>query len=366
MWSQTFSFSVEDVFRVQQDVAERIGQALRVELLANLSSQSTPPAVKSDALEAYLRGRHHWNQRTEPALNAALQSFQQAVAADPSYARAYCGIADCYLMLTWFGAVRPHQSAPKSRAAAARALELDGELGEAYCSSAMVRFWYEWDWKSAEREFQQAISLSPNYATAHHWRAAFLVTTGRLDEAAREFTTAQELDPLSLMSVKCLGDPALYARDYDRAIAHYTAVVDKEPRFAPAYFDLGRAQLYAGQPQSAVVAFGRAFELSGNYGALPALACAHAGNGNAEEARKLLDELLHMRPDRYIPAALIAGVYTALGDVDSAFSWLETAVAERCFWLVFLAVDPIYDRLRADPRFDRLLTSVGFKNGRAR
>lgn len=353
LWSSTYDRELGDILSVQQDVASRVGAALALELLPGLGIQSV--AADPAAHEAYLRGRFFWGQRREEALTRAISYFEQAVAIDPKCALAYSGLADCYCLLCWFGALAPREAGPKAAAAAARALELEDSRSEAHASLALVRFWYEWDWKGAEEEFLRAIELNPSYAAAHQWYASFLNSMGRGKEAEAELSRARQSDPLSLIISMTAADPLFYGRQFEQAIEHLRAILELEPRFSPAWFNLGRALTQNGKHRDAIAAFQKAVEYSGNREGYPALAHAHARAGNTAEAHKILDEMMKHMQTRPLAAPLIAHIYLGLGEREQALEWLTKGVEERSFWITMLKVDPIYDDLRADRRFRDLL-----------
>jgi len=359
LWAETYERETSDVIAIQNEVAGKIRQSLACELLLESNSKSdnqrTVPLV---AHEAYLRGRFHWNQRSEESLKLAIESFEQALKEDPNYALAYAGLADCYAYLSWFGTIPPRQVAPKAKQAAHNALAIDDTLPEAHTSLALMRFWYDWDWTKAEKEFHRAIELNPNYPAPHHWYSTFLCAMGRLREASIEQRRAQELDPLSLATAKTAGDSFYYARQFDEAIQRFERALGQDPKFIPAQFDLGRAYLYSGRYHQAVAAFERAHQLSGSREVLPFLAHAHAKTGNTDRARELLQEALEPPPARYLPSPAVATAYIGLGESEAALDWLEKGFEERSCWMIFLGVDPVYDPLASHPRFHRLLSRL--------
>jgi TolB-like protein/tetratricopeptide (TPR) repeat protein len=359
LWSATYDRRLRGPLSVQQEVAREVGKALAVELLPDHGAGSAAPDPK--AHEAYLRGRFFWGRRSEEELRKAIACFEEALAIDPSVARAHSGIADCYSLLCWFGALSPREAGPKAAVAAARARELGDSLSVPHASLGLVRLWYEWDWKGAEDEFLRAIELNPSYASAHHWYAALLNAMGRLDEAQIELDRARELDPHSLIINMSAADPLFFARQFDRAIEHLRALLDHEPRFFPALYNLGRAYVHKGMYDDAITAFEQAVKFSGNREGYPALAHAYALAGREDEARKILDEMKTHTNGRYVAAPLLAHIHFGLGEFRQAFEMLRKGVEERSYWMVFLKVDPIYYPVRADRRFQDLLRQVGFR-----
>jgi TolB-like protein len=357
LWSGTYEHQLRDILRVQDDVARNVGRALAVELLPpeHAANEMTNPA----AHEAYLRGRFLFGQRTEECTQQAVEAFEEALEHDPNYARAYSGIAYGSNLLCWFGALRPHEAGPRATLAANRALELDPASGEAHASLGLTRYWYEWNWRGAEEEFQLAIELSPNFAMARQWYASYLNAMGRFKEGMAELQRARELDPLSLIIQMNGADPFFFSRQYDRAIELLVGLRERAPFFFPAIFNLGRAYIKKGLKTEAIEAFEKAWQLSHNCECLPALAHAYALAGRTDDARAILGDLLDAPGDRYVAAPMIAQGYLGLGELDACFEWLEKGIEERSFWCVFLGVDPIYAPIRHDPRFELLLQQVG-------
>lgn len=360
LWAEIYDRQANDILAIQNEVARRIGASLALELMPEIGSPVRQGTLHPDAHEDYLRGRFLWNQRTESALLGAMGCFERARVEDPDYAPAHAGLAECYALIAWFGALPPHIAAPRAKTAAQQALALDDQLGEAHSALALMHFWYDWDWAGAEREFRRAIELNPSYAAAHHWYGAFLLAMGRLDEAEREQQLAQELDPLSLMIATSASDTFYYARRYEPAIRCLRGVLEREPRFSPAYFNLGRCYLKTGQYDLAADALEKATTFSGNHGALPALAHAVARAGDLARARSLLQDAQADSDGRYIASPNLALGYLGLGELDRTFEFLHHGLAERSYWLVLVNQEPLYDEVRNDPRFLALLRAIGF------
>jgi len=357
LWSSSYDRELRDILAVQHDVAEQVGRALALELLPGYDAArgTTDPA----AHEAYLRGRFFWGQRSEESLRKAIGWFEQALSLEPNYARAYCGLADCWGMLCWFGALPPREAGPRALEAATRALHIDDSLGEAHSSLGLVRYWYEWNWRAAEQEFLRAIELNPSYAPAHQWYASLLCSIGRLEEAHAQHRLARQLDPLSLIISMGSADPFFYARQNSHAIAHLRAILEQEPRFFPALFNLGRAYVQERMYSEAITAFEKAVQLSGNREGRPALAHAYALAGRTSVARSILTEMKINNGGRYSASPMIARIHLGLGEIEEAFEWLRKGIEERSFWIIFLKMDPVYDEIRSDRRFRELLLLAG-------
>jgi tetratricopeptide (TPR) repeat protein len=356
LWAASYDRELRDILAVQHDVARHVVKALALELLPGQDAvQSTADPV---AHEAYLRGRFFSGQRSEEALKKAIACFEQALAIDSNCARASYGIADCCNLLCWFGALSPREAGQRAAEAASGALHLDDSLGEAHASMGLVRYWFEWDWLAAEQEFLRAIELNPSCASAHQWYASFLGAMGRLDEAQAEHQLARQLDPLSLIISMGAADPYFYAHQYDQAITHLRGILEQEPRFFPALFNLGRVCVEKGMYSEAIAAFEKAVQLSGNREGRPALAHAYAKAGRTAVARSILAEMKINNGGRYMASPMIARIHLGLGEIDEAFEWLRKGIEERSYWIVFLKMDPVYDEIRSDPRFQDLLRTV--------
>ncbi len=361
LWAETYERDMDDILGLQSEVAQAIAGEIRVKVTPQEEARlARPRAVDPEAYQAYLKGRYHWEKRSEEGLRRALVFFREAIDRDPTYALAYVGLADYYIALGNYSLEGSHQSFSRAKAFALKALELDPASAEAYTSLGSVRGSYEWDRTGAERDFQRAIALNTNYATAHHWYADHLVSLARFDEGFEHIARAQSLDPLSLVISADVAGYLFYARRYDEAVAQIRKTLDLDPGFAPAYRQLGGIQEQMGLYAEAVEAFEKTRELTGGaVYSLTALAHAHARSGNREEATRILRQLEDISKKRFVSCYAVAAVYVAMGDADRAFEWLRRAVRDRDRALIWLKVGPRFDPLRSDPRFQDLLRVVG-------
>jgi TolB-like protein len=250
LWAESYNRHLTDILQVQHEIAQRVATSLALELLPQ--EKTRRKLVSPEAYEAYLRGRFFWNKGSDKDAQTAIECFEQALKYDPEYALAYSGMADCYFRLGLYFALPSTEAGTKTKAAASRALQIDDQLGEAHTSMATVHCWYDWYWAGAEREFRRAIELKPNYAAAHNWYAAYLNAMLRFDEAAAEQRIAEELDPLSLTIAVAAADPYYFSRQYPSAIQCLQQVLRRQPEFASAHFNLGRAYLQSGMHQEAI------------------------------------------------------------------------------------------------------------------
>jgi tetratricopeptide (TPR) repeat protein len=354
LWAGTYERDLADVLALQMEVAREVAEEIRVVLSPQEErrlGQSRP--VDPEAYEAYLRGRFHWNTRSAEGFDAAIREFQRAIAIDPGYARAYAGLADCYVLLVeWRRRPAPEGTA-LARAAAERALALDSTLAEGYTSLAEARV-IAWDWEGAEQAFRRALALNPGYATAHQWYGFFLSKMGRHDGAVAELRRALELDPLSLIIRTEFARVYYHARRYDDALAMIEGVRALDSTFADVNWMLG--SIYVELPGRAAEAAERfrASEFDAHFERARALILA----GRPAEGQAILDSVLAAyaggAPNPRYAAA--AEVYAALGEPDRAFAMLERAYARGVDeHLTYLKVRPPFDPLRDDPRFQDLL-----------
>jgi eukaryotic-like serine/threonine-protein kinase len=362
LWGEQYNRKLADILAVQDDISRVISERLRIRLSGKEQKQLTKGYTdNTEAYQLYLKGRYHWNKRTEEGFKKAIGHFEQAIQKDPSYSLAYTGLADSYIILGNFGLLPPNQAYPKAKAAAEEALKRDADLVEAQVSSSFVKSLFERDWPGAEAGFRRAIELNPNYGPAHQWYGVSLAGAGRVEEAVAELKRAQEVDPLSLTINAVVGWMLYLAGDYDKAIEQEKIVLEMDPNFVLAHRYLGLAYEQKGMYAEAISEFQKAVNLSG---ARPldagALGHAYAVAGRTAEARKVLKEARALSTQAYFPAYEIALVYVGLGEKDQAFEWLDRAFNERSPWLIHLKVDPRFDSLHSDPRFTDLFHRVRF------
>jgi tetratricopeptide (TPR) repeat protein len=315
-----------------------------------------------EAYRLYLKGRFYWNKRTGDGLTRGIDCFTTAIERDPSYALAFSGLADCYNLLSLYSVLPPTETMPKAKAAASRALDLDASLAEAHASLGYAHLYFDWDWAAAERKFQQALSINPNYATAHHWYHEFLTAMGRFEEQMAEILLAQELDPLSLIINTDLGWGLYYRGAYDESIEQLLRTLDLDSNFAVAHLILGLAYAQKRSLSAAMSSVQRAIDLSGGAPstlAVAALAYVFALQGRRTDALSVLQRLETLSGARYSLDYCFAMVLAGLGDRSTACDRLERAVEQRYDRLIYLNVDPTFDPLRDDPRFRDVVRAVG-------
>src|SRR5246127_467996 len=362
LWSQSYEGELRDTLALQSRVASAIADQIRINVTPReQAALKNVKVVNPEAYESYLKGRYFWNKRTADGLKAALAYFKQAIEEDPKYAKAYSGLADTYALLgDWqYAVMTPKEAFPKAKAAAIKALELDGTLDEAHNSLAFVLDAFDWDFDSAGKEFGQAIEINPGYATAHHWYAWHLSLLGRFDEAIAEMRKAENLDPLSLIINADLAELLVIAHSYDESKRQSRRTIEMDPNFALAHNQLAQAYLQEHMYAEAVAELQKAVRLSGDSPTcIASLARSYAASGKRSEAVKLLSELKKRSIPSYSDASEISVIYAALGDKDQAMNWLEKAFEEHFNPSVLLR--PGFDPLRLDPRFEDLERRIGF------
>ncbi|MEN3333157.1 MAG: eukaryotic-like serine/threonine-protein kinase [Blastocatellia bacterium] len=358
VWGEQFTRQRADLIALQDDIVRQVAGRLQLRLTNEGRRASRQHTDNPEAYQLYLRGRFYWNKRTEESIKKSIAYFNQAIALDPTYALAYAGLSDCYAMLTEYASAPPVDTYPKVKAAAKKALEIDDTLAEAHTSLGAA-YEYEWNWAEAEKEYRRAIELNPSYATAHHWYAVFLGARLRHEEAIAEMRKALDGDPLSLIINTSMGRELYGARRYDEAIAQLRRTLDMDANFAEGHFHLAMVYEAKRMYTEALAEFQKSTELFAD----PAMkiweARIYALSGKRPEVERLLAESSEMEKTRYVSPYPVATIYAALGDNDKALAYLEKVFNERSYYVVWLNIDPVFDRLRSDARFQDLLRRIG-------
>lgn len=393
LWAESYERDLSDILSLQSQVAlaiarnikEKVSQArpqplrgadlpptkstVSASLLEtwNLSVE-TPTleaSVNPEAYDLYLRGRYFWNrQNTDENFRKAADYYQRAIEVDPESAVTYAGLAHCLILMGAgeYGLRAPVDIMPKARLAATKALGIEESLAEAHVSLAMVKFRYEHDWPGAETEFVRAIDLNRGYAVAHYWYAVYLMGLSRFDEALREVKIAQQLDPFSPTFHHSLGLLFYSSGQFDEAIEHLRGTIAMDPNFPLAHLTQGLAMLPKARFDEAIEAIQRSLQIAGE---IPLwrgfLGQAYGLAGRRNEAQQILNDLLNIRKERYVPAVAIALVYCGLGQEDDAFEWLDKSLEDRDGLLIYLRIGAVFDGVRADKRFLDLLSRVGLQ-----
>jgi TolB-like protein/Tfp pilus assembly protein PilF len=361
LWSQDYDRTLHDLVSLQDDFARSIASEIRLELAA--ASHRPLPGGRTanpDAYLAYLEGRFYWNQRSVTSLQRAIVHLTQATELDPKFALAYTGLADAYCSLGVIGDVAPGEVFPKARAAAEKALALDDSLAEVHTSLAYVKFSYDWDWGQAEAEFQRAISLNPNYATAHQWYGQFLRLMGREQEAISEGQRSLDLDPRSLIINVEAGLPYHYLERYDEALQHFRKALELDPNFALAHHDIGWVLEAQGQYPEAIEEFERAVRISDVAALWSSLGHAYGIAGRRQDAMRVLQHLREIAKQHYVSPSYEATIYVALGEYDRAMDLYEKSYKERNWAMIWFQIGHYLKPLRGTPRFEALLKKMNF------
>src|SRR5437762_2990139 len=361
LWAETYDRKLTDIFTVESEIAKTIADTLRAKLTGSEERMmSKKPTANPEAYEFYLKGRFFWNKRTGVDLRKAIDYFNQAVAKDPSYALAYAGLADAYVLLSGFGAASPKDSLPQAKAAAEKALELDSTLGEAHASLAQALLAYDFDFAGANREFQHAIELNPNYATAHHWYGeSVLAPLSQFEDAIAQLKRALQLDPLSMIINADVGTVLTNARRYDEAIEQLRKTLEMDPSFYYAHYNLGEALEMKGLTENAIAEYQKATVLNDDPVPQALLGHLYAKMGRKDEARRILQRLRDSPKERYVSPYLFAMIHLGLGEKDRAIDFLEKTYEDRDGYnIAFIKVDTFLDPLHGDPRFETLVQKV--------
>lgn len=359
IWAEQYDRKMSDLLATQREIAIAITQKLQLKLAKDERGITKNYTDNNEAYQHYLKGRFYWNKRTGENLRRAIEQFQAAADKDPNYALAYVGLADCYVLLPFYGTTLSQEVLTNAKAYANRALEIDSSLGEAHASLAYTNYML-WNWAEAEPGFKRAIELSPNYATGHKWYGNFLEDSGRLEESLQAFKKAQELDPLSLIIAENLAEQYILLGDLNSAYAQCTKVIELDPNFAGIRRASSLIRLKQGRNAEALAEAQKGVELSNRWSQLLAnLGFIHARTGSRNEAVKLIRELEDLYSQKRANGHDIAAVYAGLADKDNAFVWLEkdfqNRISTMAAWVSFIH----FESLREDPRMADLRRRMG-------
>jgi TolB-like protein/DNA-binding winged helix-turn-helix (wHTH) protein len=357
LWSHEYDRELSNLLSLQSEIAQAIAGQIRI----TLGDAKHDPATREEvtwpksyeAYDLYLKGLYFWNKRTPQSFPRAVEYFQESAKKEPNYARAYAGLADSYAVMSGFSGFSPKELIPKARQAAERAVELGDSLAEAHTARAVVAQNLDWDWNTAEKEYRRAIELDFNYATAHHWYAEFLALMGRFDEASIQIEQARQLDPLSLIIAADRAVILYYAKQYDAAMIQFRAVLEMDPVFPRAQMV---SSVYAEKGMYAeALAELNTWRGNENPWYWGRLAYFTGRSGQSAESRRALARLQRLDREHQVDPLVFAVAYIGVADKERAFIWLEKSYAEHSISLTAVKVDPLFDPLRSDPRFESLL-----------
>ena len=366
LWSDTYNRELKDIFSIQDEIASTIADKLKLTLLSDEKARLVKHSTENlEAYNLYLLGRYFYYKTTEEDMNKAIRYFEQAIGKDPGYALAYAGQATCYSVLCTTGYLAPKESYPKAKEAVVKALELDEELGEAHASLGYLKFFLDWDFAGAERDFKRAVKLSPGNVDVYILNSLYLAFLGRFDEAIAGFKRAVELDPASPLTYTYLGGFGYQmAGRYDESIDQIKKGLDMDPSIFLGQLFLASVYALKGTYGEAISQADKvlsAWPTLEDVQVLSFLGWVNAVSGRQEKARNFLNRMLDLRARRYVDAYLIGAVYAGLGEKDKAFEWLTKAYEEHAGQLVCIRVDPWIKNLRSDPRYEELLKKMGWE-----
>jgi TolB-like protein/Tfp pilus assembly protein PilF len=360
LWAETFDRKLTDVFGVESEIAKTIADTLRAKLTGReAATLAARPTENNAAHDLYLKGRFFWNKRTSADMKTALGYFEQAANVDPNYAIAYAGMADCYLLLPLYGGGVPTEMYPKATAMAQKAIALDPNLGEPHASLGLIHALFDFDFATSVREFEEAIRLNPNYATAHHWFGdSTLPALGQFDRANAEVKRALDLDPLSVVYNVDAGTVYWITGRYQEAVAQFRKAIEMDPRSYTAHWGLGQALERVGDLAGAIAEYEKSTQLDDDPLPLGLLGAAEAKAGNRAAALAILSRLEDVTKHRYVPDYSFALIHLALGQKTEAMKWLESSYAKHQPDLNWIRVDPDLHPLHGDPRFEVLAERI--------
>lgn len=364
IWGDQFDETLTNLFAIEDSISERVAAALTLHL-TNAESKllSRSHTKNSEAYELNLRGRYFISKRTFRETQKAIECFQRAIEIDPYYALPWVGIANAHILMGLHGSLTgwlsPRDTYPEAKRAALKSMELQPDLADAHSSLGFVNFFYEWDWHSAWREFKRAVDLQPYHLDTHHWYAMMCCFAGHHDEALAAMETALTSDPISLILNANRGYILYFARRYADAMEQLQQALELDESFAPTHHRLGLVCSALGMDGKAIDHLVLADQYSGESSqALGALGYAYAQYGDIQKAKDILERLIALSNKRYVSAAIMADVCVGLRQANQTLQWLDKAVSERSAAIVRLRVDPRYDWLRSEPRFQEVVESV--------
>jgi len=339
-----------------RDMAGEIAETVTTRLGVDQRSRGAG-REEGEVYQLYLKGRYHLNRRTEENFHRAFQCYKDTVEEDPLFAPGYVGMADAKMLLAIYGCIDPRDAVPFAHAQLDKALEINPSLAEAHSTRAMLLHNYDWDWPASFKEFKRAIDLNPASAAGRYWYGYCLSAVGQLTEGETQFRKGQQLEPLSMIASTFAGFPVYLGRRFDDAIRHFQNTIEMDPNFAVAHLYLAQALYLSGRVHEAVKAGEQARSIMSDVPMmLGPLGCFYAAAGARDQAERIIS-ILRARP--HVPAHSVGTVYLGFGDIDGAMDWFDTAIEQKSMWIFWLKVDPLYDPLRASPRFANLLGKIG-------
>jgi TolB-like protein/Tfp pilus assembly protein PilF len=359
LWAEIYDRKLTDIFAVESEIAKTIAETLQAKLTGSEKAAiSKKPTANPEAYELYLKGRFFWNKRTSADLPKSVEYYNQAITKDPNYALAYSGLADAYVLYPDYGVGAPDEFYPKAKEMAMKALALEPSLGAPHAALGAVYTSLDHDFVRAIAEFDRAIALDPNYATAHQWKTTPLGALGQFDNAIASDKQAIALDPLSLIVNSDLAFNYLNAHRFEETIAQSRKTLEIDPNFHVVRGYLGLGLQFTGKLNDAIAEYRTAAAASDEPYGLSVLAQACARSGLRDEAQRILRDLEERSRTKFVTGWSIAVIRLALGDKDGALAALETAIDQHAPEILTIKYDPLLDDLRGDPRFEVLVQKV--------
>lgn len=365
LWSERYDRQLEDIFAIQEEIAERVAQQLKINLGIAANLRLVPRRTKSlQAHNSFLKGRFFWNKRTRGALDKAIECFGLAVADDPNFAPALVGLADCHVIQGIYGIKSPQEVFPLAKEIISKARMLASTMAEVHCAAGCVQAVFDWDWATSEHSFLRSIELDPTYATAHHWYAInCLIPQGRFVEARKHLKIARDTDPLSLPINVTIGLELYFERRYEEAVQEYLKVLEMDPNFGMAHFFLGQAYEQKGNYNEAISALERSVTLTERSAeSLALLGRTYALAGQLNSAHTVLEELTRLSSTRFISPVLFAQLWLGLNNKEQALQSLKKAVEFHAVDITWLGVRPAFDPIRNHVLFRALCRRLSLPN----
>jgi TolB-like protein/class 3 adenylate cyclase/Tfp pilus assembly protein PilF len=360
LWAETYDRTLDDIFAIQTDIATQIANALKASLsVEEAQGLSKKYTSNSEAYQLYLQGRYEWNKRLEAPVRKSIAYFKKAIEKDSTYALAYAGLGDAYLMLGVYSALHPDESFPVGKLYAEKALQLDPTLAEAYATLIDIHIHYDWDADAAENYFQKAVASNPEYANAYHWHSEVYDMRRQFDKAIEESRKALSHDPYNITINIQLGQNFIYAGQYQRSVEQLQKTLTFDSTQAMVHYNMGIAYVGLNQLDKALHYFQKAADLGqGNTRLIAALGFAKAGFGKKMEAKRIYDGLLHDYKTRYIPAYDLATLSVGLGNEEKAMMHLQQAYTDHEPWMPFIGMNPLFNSLKGNPEFQSLVQKI--------
>ena len=361
VWSQSYDRDLTDVFGVQAEIAQKMAEALKVELLSRDRDRLEARATDNpEAYTFYLKGRFFWNQRTEEGVRRAVKYFEKALTVDPGFAKAYSGLADSYLILADYGWMYPAKAGDLAKENAKRALEIDGSLPEAHASLGLEHVQHDWDFIEGEKELKLAIELNPNYVPAYHWYGVLLLFLRRYGDSIQTIRRALDLDPYSSVVTQSLGVSLLAAGRYEEAVEKFAKVLEESPELPSAHYWMGLANIVQGRFSDAIEEARREVAVDRNdLGARLDLAYAYSEAGQKDEGSRILEDVLAEK-EAYVSPCSVGLVLLSLGRAKEGEEWLKKAFEQRDSSLLYFRSLPAYRKHHAYPGWTEIEKGMRF------